>query len=151
MKKYLIMCGKKCWHWLIGLTLVTAWLLIVGVIGMLIYPYDTIDVLEQPLPVEPKMIQRGSSDYQVKVHYIKHIDADIHTARHVECGNTIINLTPVERNFPVGEGVVYMNHTQIPTSTPLGECKLVYTVNYQVNPIRIITQRFETEMFTVIE
>jgi hypothetical protein len=143
---------SKKLHAFIWFIFLVAFGLMVYVFYLISYPIKTIDVLNQPMPVTPNEIVRGSSDFTVEIHYIKYIDADIHTARHIECkdGN-LVTMTPDERSFPVGEHIITTNHTKIPDKTSLDECKLVYTVTYQFNPLRSVTQVFETEYFQVIE
>lgn len=136
---------------LIWATLLTAFLLMLYVFYLLIYPIKTIEVLNEPMPVIPQQVKRGE-DFSVEVHYIKYVEADIHTDRSIECedGN-LVTLTPINRNFPLGENTIIINHTTIPEKTSLGMCKLVYVVHYKLNPLRTVVNKFETDWFEVIK
>ena len=141
---------NKKLQFLIWLTLSWAFLVLVYITYLLVYPFKTIEVLNEPSPTTSSQYHRGD-DFSTTIHYIKYREADITTDRQIECedGN-LITLTATTRHFPLGENVIVTNHLVIPNKVSDGNCKLVYLAEYKINFLRTILHRFETETFEIL-
>lgn len=113
-----------------------------------LFPYKTVDILEQPYIVSEKIIEQGGS-----LEYL--INACNYTDKRPKVTKQFIDGII----YSVPEGVVVLplgcNKTKVivrvPKNLPPGQYYLKVFVTYEVNPIRNISTDYKTEYFTVIK
>lgn len=112
-----------------------------------VFPYKTLEV-KTPYPVLNKEVKQGEVLFYI-IDYCKATEAQAVVRRQFVDG--IIYATPeVTANLKKGCGIV-KNTVTIPHNLPAGEYYLDITINYEVNPIRVISKNAVTENFTVIK
>jgi len=116
------------------------------VVGLLVWPYKIIS-MEQPHKGLTPVVKAGE-DVRYEVTFCKHSDIigdiDIQLVDDV-----IYNIVPSKASNLMGckDTVGYKT---IPKSIPDGTYYLRFTITYKVNPLRTITETYETEKFQVI-
>ena len=116
----------------------------------LVYPYKTIE-FKQPFQVmnENKEVKRGE-DLVYVIDFVKYGNHTGHVTRDIICQDNRVTLEGNVSNVPPGSGVREAR-VNVPEKTSLGECKYRSTITYQVNPIRNVIVRLESEPFIVVE
>lgn len=97
------------------------------------------------------VVKRGD-DLMYVIHYIKKKDVASNVTRAIECekGN-LVTLTNAElSNMPKGNHT-FSNSIKIPEKTSIDTCILSFTLEYQLNPLKKVVRRFESEPFQVVE
>lgn len=116
---------------------------------LLFFPPHVIDI-KMPIHPIPKNVRAGDNVH-VDAQYCKYVDATSIITRSINStadDNVVVPLTIVASNAPIGCGEFFIDAT-VPASVPVGEYRLVFSVQYQADPVRMINQKFETESFTV--
>lgn len=136
----------------VGITLVLAHLIVIYIMFYAFYPFKTITILKNPVPVLHKEFKRGDS-LKYLLSYQKFRDYEAEITRWIECKDSnLVTLSPDHASLPVGKYYdVLQNGITIPQKTSLTECKLVVNELIIINAIRKIKVSFETEYFKVTE
>ena len=132
------------------ISVVSAILLILLVIYWLIYPYKTVKFSYPKFPVlnKNRTIKRGDNLFY-QVDYCKYVDLPSLVTK--AFSNDIVFFVPeTTGNSPTGCHSVNIQ-MQVPADLPMGDFHVMLTYTYQVNPIRSVTVRQETEEFKVVE
>ena len=83
--------------------------------------------------------------YFQKVHQVS-----AETTRSLICGDDLITLTPFTSDLDTSDEIEsIIGRVEIPLKTSPGECYLTYTTTRQLNPLRVYTERFESNVFMV--
>lgn len=125
----------------------------------LCFPIRVIDVHSVEVLNEDKIVERNGK-LNLKFSYTKYIDISTDEVfRHIECvdGNlvTMTSITSIFTDLPKGSHTFDTTDLQhqiiIPQKTSLGECYMVFTNEYKVNPLKTVSVTYETEPFIVIK
>ncbi len=116
------------------------------------YSYDPLVINKLPVPVSKTVVKQG--DYQEMVFsYCKSIGNTDHINRYLVTKTVTVIIPPPDQigNTPKGcrDNVV----VPIPISkiSEIGEAQIHWVVEYRVNPIRVITEEFDSETFTIVK
>lgn len=119
-----------------------------GLMGLCAYwwfaPYHVIDITN--VKMASKVVYQGQSTTYSN-DYAKHLDYPAKATRAFVDG-IIYDGGSYEANLPVGSGHT-VRPLVIPETLPPGKYHLHITLKYQVNPLRVVTEQFETDTFTV--
>jgi len=114
---------------------------------LLFFPAN-ITVLRQPL-ISPPSIVHGGETIHTEIAYCKKIEGISHFAISMNSAEkAVIPLPSLTANAPLGCGTFYFA-TLIPTDIPKGKYEIVYSLEYQVNPVQTATEIFETKTFMI--
>ena len=134
-----------CLSWLtifsaiIGIAVVTYWL---------IYPYQLLTFNDAVFPVVNKTVKSGGTLRYVS-DYCKYTDASATVTRSFV--NEIIFVTPTTiTNRPTGCAVITVE-IALPKELPIGTYHLSNTYTYEINPLRTVVIKEDTEEFKVVE
>lgn len=108
---------------------------------------------EQPYSFETldNTVKRGEI-VEFAFYYQKHYQVEGETSRSLICGDNLITLTSFKSNLDTSDKIEsVIGRVEIPEKASLGECYLTYTTTRTLNPIRTYTERFESDIFLVIE
>lgn len=96
-------------------------------------------------------VKRGEELHYV-IHYLKKKDVSSTITRTIECtkGNLVTLTTQELSNMPRGTHT-FSNAITIPEKTSVDTCILAFTLEYQLNPLKKVIRRFESEPFEVVE
>lgn len=119
------------------------------------YPYKTADI-EEPMTIlnENKIVEPGDK-LELELTFTKYSNLAPEVSRNVICVDDSVHFvqalpsTGVAR--PIGTFTA-RNSYQLPESIPRNiNCYFQFTNEYQVNPIRIVTKTWKSEVFTVVD
>ena len=114
-----------------------------------VYPYKTVEVKSQPYIVEQSPVKQGENLIYV-VDYCKY--TKVVPIVHKQFIDGIIYSVPESNvNLPIGCQKIRVS-VRVPENLPPdANYRLKVHTAFQVNPIRIITNEYETEEFSVIK
>ena len=115
---------------------------------LMFYPYETYTLHTSPMEVLNPVVKAGDC-ITIKV------DATRHTNKPADVTLQLVNdsviLLPTMRSaMPAGPQDLEWK-LRIPKYADAGHYKLISTLTFQMNPLRTISNRFETEMFEVVK
>lgn len=141
--------------------LVIAWVGIISAIALLMMmsywllkPYDIVDV-KQPFKVlnENKTVAIGDDlllelEVNVKEEY-RPVSAPVFVC---QSGNLVTLQSRLPEDLPLGKYILVADPIQIPPKIIAGDtCKYVAVLNWRVNPVRVVSETYESEWFSVTE
>lgn len=136
-KIMIIISSLSIFSALVSMILVFFWML---------YPYKTLEFQDEVFPVVKKVVNRGEMVYYTS-NYCKFFNFPALVTRSFI--NEIIYVTPSTiTNRPSGCHTIKIG-VVVPKELPPSNYKLEMTYQIEVNPIRVITIKEDTEMFTV--
>lgn len=116
---------------------------------ILFFPVKTLDVYNDPFPVEKAIVKRGDTQ-SYSVDFCRHTDAIATITRVIE-GEAYASLGQIKSRFPaVCEKGRQVEPFLIPDFLPEGIYHIFITVEYDLNPLRKITKEYKTQEFKVI-
>lgn len=114
-----------------------------------LYPYEVLDIHEGHFHLDNSVYIAGEN-LEIGINFCKMLDyPEVLLGEFVD--GIIYTLPNKETNLRVDCYETTMISAHIPANLPAGEYKYVETVQYRVNPIRIIEYKAETGLFTVVE
>lgn len=146
---------KKCtaqgiWNCVAYLILIMSFVYLAMLHWWLLYPYKTMTMHNLPYPVLTPEVQKGNN-VTMRMEFTKHVDTPGLIDQSINCVNgDYISLLPVGTTRPAG----YYDQKislHIPYNAPTGECKIIFKIIHEVNPIRTIITNAESEYFTITE
>jgi hypothetical protein len=134
-----------------------AWAVIVGtaafilwVLWAMLWPFQPMISHLNPLPVlNPGRVVRAGETLLVGQKFTKTTDAPSRTSRLLKNG-MVYNLPDIVIQRPAGDYAFTSGMTTIPEEMRPGVYTLEYVLSYDVNPLRTINYRIETEQFRVV-
>lgn len=113
-----------------------------------IYPYDVLEIKNEPTPVtEPENIKSGRLIF-ITIDYCKYINVSGVVERQLVSDREVIDLPVYDDTTPVG-----CNKIDVPLLLPytiLDQTFYIhYKVTYQVNPVRTLVEEFKTSTFVI--
>ena len=115
---------------------------------LMFWPAKVITANSDPLKIVTEEVRHGEM-----VQYV----ADVCKSKDIQArgynqfvNHVVINTDSRLSNMPAG-CEKFIAGTEVPDILPPGEYRLRVSLTYKVNPIREVTQTFETEPFTIIE
>ena len=112
-----------------------------------LFPYKTLEV-GQPYQVISDEVKQGGL-LQYEIDYCKYTNK-VATVRRQFVDGIIYAIPEVSANLPKGCDTE-INSVKIPEELPVGTYTLEIVVEYQVNPIRVITHNLKTTPFKVVK
>lgn len=113
-----------------------------------IFPYRTISVSQHPYKVLTPEVKQGQMMTYV-IDYCKHTNAIAEV--HKQFVDGIIYAVP-ESSIGIEKGCGSKTISiKVPKTLPPGDYKLKVDVSFKVNPIRVISNSYETEIFSVVK
>lgn len=136
-------------HSLLILTMVAFLALVMQMAWWRLYPYQIVKI-DSPTPVIGAPVKPGGMVY-LNVHYSKFDDVPAFVTRYL-ANHCLILLTKVDSGGVLRPGVNQNYHiaVPIPPGVPAGRYRVITTVNYKVNPIRIVSTKWESQEFEVL-
>lgn len=136
------------WSPMIGLSIVIAFVI------MTLYPYKTLEVNVQPMPVIRETYMVGEK-VEYRVDYCRYTEGSAEVSRFIVKHDQSITtgekrlLGTLTSNFPTGCDLVVASTQPIPENTADGRYFIEVVVKYKINPFRTITNTFVTEDFEI--
>lgn len=134
-------------------TLVLAFAMFILYLFWSFYPYQIIEITNARIasssdkPGQAVVHQGDLTTYSND--YVKSVDLPADATREFVDG-LIFDAGSYSSNLPVGSGHV-VRELPIPETLPPGKYRVLITLRYQVNPVRVISVKFKTDEFTVLE
>ena len=127
--------------------LLISFLFVLYMAFLLIYPFNIMEVKQQPLPVISKQIKQGDNLVYV-LDYCKYMSLPSEISPQLVDG--IIFAFPTDISY-VDKGCnVVFGSVPIPVSVPKGKYYMRFIVTYKVQGVREINYMYKTEEFEVI-
>lgn len=113
-----------------------------------VFPYKTISISNQPYEVITPTVKQGEL-MSYKIDYCKYGDykAEVHKQF---IDGIIYSIPDGNIGLPAGCGSKVVS-IKVPKTLPVGSYKLKVDVSFQVNPIRTISNSYQTEVFSVVK
>jgi hypothetical protein len=123
---------------------------IVWVLWAVLWPFQPMISHLNPLPIlNPGRVVRAGETLLVGQKFTKTTDAPSRTSRLLKNG-MVYNLPDIVIQRPAGDYAFTSGMTTIPEEMKPGIYTLEYVLSYDVNPLRTINYRIETEQFRVV-
>jgi hypothetical protein len=115
----------------------------------LFYPAQLPIVYNEPFPVYPKEIRKGETlSVVMEVNKRKPYVVDVHKNIICEDGN-LVTLTHTTTNIPLGKNTLTAEII-IPAKASFSTCHVEFENTYEINPLRMETQKMITQDFKII-
>lgn len=114
----------------------------------LFWPYNPIEVRDPIKVLNPNKIVKAGEDLIYEISYTKKIESTGKIDRQLI--NSYVVLFPSQHStMPMGTGLKRVVRLQVPQATDPGKYRLLWSITYEVNPLRHITHSVYSECFTV--
>jgi hypothetical protein len=143
MRKYILLLNIISY-----ISISSAIILLLVIFYWYFYPYKPVIFQDKVFPIAVKTIKKGDLLFYTS-NYCKYMELSAHVTRTFH--NELLFVTPTTiTNRPMGCNTINIG-VLIPNELPAGEYKIENTYEFQVNPIRKVIIKEETEAFTVVE
>lgn len=140
---------NKIIYFVSAFTLLAAFALVGTVIYWNVYPYKAFSVTENPVPVVPPIVHAG--EYVVMQFNYCRIPGTYHIKRLLVSEKISIDLPAFDRVITT-KGCGYAEIPNlIPKVSNPGIYHLEYETTVQVNPLRVLTGKFQSQDFTLVQ
>lgn len=126
-----------------------AFLTLALIVYWVVFPYQILEIKNNPVPVKPPKLRIGETLKQ-KHNYCKYSDAR-GILRRVMIGETTKIGLPDQADVTPPICTEATLETEIPEQTPTGKYHIHYTMTYHVNPIKDIIEEWDSQPFTVLK
>jgi len=138
---------EKIFNWISVSTLVLTVVFIFAIISMLLCPYNIVET-NSPFPVYKEEVKAGGEiTYDVQYCKFKDVSGNVKT----QLVNDVIHFYPDTFAIMPAGCKNYTGRKKLPDFLSEGEYKLMFNVEYKVNPLKTISIPMETETFRVIK
>lgn len=116
----------------------------------LLWPYDVVRFEREPLPLERTTLRAGDA---IVYHAVFDKLMDVNGVASIQLIDHTVTFYPAEsRAGPPGHYDMWGRSYVLPAYVPPGQgYYLQFAVEYRVNPVRTIIERYRTEAFAVVE
>lgn len=128
--------------------LVAAYLVLGYFAFLLLYPFETIVVHNEPFPIKNAPVTAGKIVIYT-VDYCRYTDVDAEVTRTL-VGSVSISLGKTDAHFPRGCAIKDVADSIIPSFAPPGHYYIQIDSNYKINKLRSIEKHFRTATFDVV-
>ncbi len=140
--------ANRLFNTLFSITFVIIIYFLTYVMYLLFYPFKTIDVLNDPMPVLTPVVKSGES-VTYMVDYCRFVGGPGRIYRTIT-GPSNVPIPPVDSVTKVGCRKTKVS-VIVPKGIPVGKYTIHIVHEFQVNPLRKVTGVQDTQEFTVIE
>jgi hypothetical protein len=141
-------CGIKCFHWLIGITIAVAWLIMIAIGYMALYPFNPITFNDTEFPVITKEVKNGDN-------LLFEVDSCKHMAIQGEVQVSYVNGLVFDTPTVLGGKMIGCENITvsrvIPEQLPPGDYQLRVVFRYKVSHLQERSITKFSERFTVLE